>query len=127
MRAIIFGAGRGSRLAGAGGAGPKCLLRMGDRTLLEWQAETNSLSSLWLARPLLLDGFVVLNGDVLAHPQLIEDLVTDWHDDSSMWGRDAFARRASRGARMSPAFGEETETSDPCMSASTDCVSGRSR
>jgi choline kinase len=39
-------------------------------------AQTNSLYSLWLARPLLLDGFVVLNCDVLFHPQLLTDLLT---------------------------------------------------
>jgi choline kinase len=45
-------------------------------------AQTNSLYSLWLARPLLADGFVVLNCDVLFHPQLLEDLVTAKHDDA---------------------------------------------
>src|SRR6185295_15712812 len=33
-------------------------------------ASTNSLYSLWLARHVLVDGFVVLNCDVLFHPQL---------------------------------------------------------
>ena len=37
---------------------------------------TNSLYSLWLARDLLRDGFVVLNCDVLFHPQLLGDLLT---------------------------------------------------
>jgi L-glutamine-phosphate cytidylyltransferase len=45
-------------------------------------AETNSLYSLWLARPLLLDGFVVMNCDVLFHPDLLADLVTARHDDA---------------------------------------------
>src|SRR3954462_15661212 len=45
-------------------------------------AETNSLYSLWLARPLLLSGFVVMNCDVLFHPQLLEDLVTSRHEDA---------------------------------------------
>jgi choline kinase len=45
-------------------------------------AQTNSLYSLWLARPLLLDGFVVMNCDVLFHPQLLEDLVTSRHQDA---------------------------------------------
>jgi choline kinase len=45
-------------------------------------AETNSLYSLSLARALLLDGFVVMNGDVLFHPQLLEDLVTARHEDA---------------------------------------------
>ena len=34
-------------------------------------AQTNSLYSLWLARPLLYDGFVVMNCDVLFHPQML--------------------------------------------------------
>lgn len=45
-------------------------------------AQTNSLYSLWLARPLLLDGFVVMNCDVLLHPQLLADLVTSRHEDA---------------------------------------------
>jgi choline kinase len=45
-------------------------------------AQTNSLYSLWLARPLLADGFVVMNCDVLLHPQLLEDLLTARHDDA---------------------------------------------
>src|SRR5207253_11211266 len=45
-------------------------------------AVTNSLYSLWLARDLLGDGFVVLNGDVLFHPQLLNDLLTAQYDDA---------------------------------------------
>lgn len=45
-------------------------------------AQTNSLYSLWLARPLLEDGFVVMNCDVLLHPQLITDLLTARHEDA---------------------------------------------
>jgi choline kinase len=45
-------------------------------------AETNSLYSLWLARPLLGDGFVVLNCDVLFHPALLGDLLTAGHDSA---------------------------------------------
>jgi L-glutamine-phosphate cytidylyltransferase len=45
-------------------------------------AQTNSLYSLWLARPLLLDGFVVMNCDVLLHPQLLDDLLTARHEDA---------------------------------------------
>jgi choline kinase len=46
--------------------------------------ETNSLYSLWLARPLLVegDGFVVMNCDVLFHPQLLVDLVSSRHEDA---------------------------------------------
>jgi choline kinase len=47
-------------------------------------AVTNSLYSLWLARPLLVegDGFVVMNCDVLFHPQLLDDLLTARHEDA---------------------------------------------
>jgi choline kinase len=121
MKGIILAAGKGSRLNGTIGDKPKCLLRVGNKTLVERQieslqwvgiddivvvvgcqaervrrtcghrltyientrfAQTNSLYSLWLARPLLLDGFVVMNCDVLFHPQLLEDLVTSRDDDA---------------------------------------------
>src|ERR1700681_1285587 len=45
-------------------------------------ASTNSLYSLWLTRGLLADGFVVLNCDVLFHPQLLADLLTSRYDDA---------------------------------------------
>jgi choline kinase len=45
-------------------------------------AQTNSLYSLWLSRGLLGDGFVVMNCDVLVHPQLLTDLVTARHEDA---------------------------------------------
>jgi len=45
-------------------------------------AQTNSLYSLWLARTLLADGFIVMNCDVLVHPQLITDLLSAWHEDA---------------------------------------------
>ena len=45
-------------------------------------AQTNSLYSLWLARPMLADGFVVMNCDVLVHPQLVSDLLTARHEDA---------------------------------------------
>ena len=121
MRALILAAGKGSRLTDTIGDKPKCLLRLGDKTLIERQidalrnvgiddivaivgcqhdrvkrtcgrriayienaryAQTNSLYSLWLARPLLLDGFVVLNCDVLFHQQLLTDLLTSRYDDA---------------------------------------------
>jgi L-glutamine-phosphate cytidylyltransferase len=47
-------------------------------------ASTNSLYSLWLARALLLDGCLVLNCDVLFHPQLLTDLLTARHDAALM-------------------------------------------
>src|SRR5215471_8252668 len=43
-------------------------------------AETNSLYSLWTARALLLDGFVVLNCDVLFHPALLSALLATHHE-----------------------------------------------
>jgi len=45
-------------------------------------AVTNSLYSLWLARDLLRDGFVVLNCDVLFHRQVLADLLTARYDDA---------------------------------------------
>jgi L-glutamine-phosphate cytidylyltransferase len=42
--------------------------------------ETNSLYSLWTARALLYEGFVVLNCDVLFHPALLDDLLATHHD-----------------------------------------------
>jgi choline kinase len=58
---------------------------------------TNSLYSLWLVRNLLLDGFVVLNCDVLFHPQLLGDLLTARVEDALLV--------ASRGA--ADAYGDE--------------------
>ena len=43
-------------------------------------ARTNSLYSLWLARDLLRGGCLVLNCDVLFHPQLLADLITARHE-----------------------------------------------
>jgi len=45
-------------------------------------AETSSLYSLWLARKHLTDGFVVLNSDVLFHPQLLTNLLESSRDDA---------------------------------------------
>jgi choline kinase len=45
-------------------------------------ASTNSLYSLWLARDLLADGFVVLNCDVLFHQQLLIDLLSARYEDA---------------------------------------------
>ena len=61
-------------------------------------SETNSMYSLWLARALLYEGFVVLNCDVLFHPVLIDDLLSARHEDALLVGyRDAEA----------PPFGDE--------------------
>ena len=45
-------------------------------------AQTNSMYSLWLARTLLTEGFVVMNCDVLVHPQIVTDLVSAPHEDA---------------------------------------------
>ena len=45
-------------------------------------AETSSMYSLWLAREHLADGFVVLNCDVLFHPQLLANVLESSHDDA---------------------------------------------
>ena len=45
-------------------------------------AQTNSMYSLWMARPLLYEGFVVLNCDVLFHPVLLDDLLTAHHGNA---------------------------------------------
>jgi len=45
-------------------------------------AVTNSLYSLWLTRDLLKGGFVVLNCDVLFHPQLLDDLLSARYEDA---------------------------------------------
>ena len=69
-------------------------------------AQTNSLYSLWLARPLLTDGFVVMNCDVLVHPQLVTDLLTARHedalllayrDDAPTYGEEEMKVRVRRG------------------------------
>jgi L-glutamine-phosphate cytidylyltransferase len=54
-------------------------------------AVTNSLYSLWLARDLLAEGFVVLNCDVVFHRQLLADLLTARYEDALLMayrGRD---------------------------------------
>ena len=64
----------------------------------ERYAETNSLYSLWLARPLLYEGSVVLNCDVLFHPQLLRDLLAARHEAALLLAY----RRAG-----DPPFGDE--------------------
>ena len=49
-------------------------------------AQTNSLYSLWMARPLLYESFVVLNCDVLFHPALLTDLLTSRHENALLLG-----------------------------------------
>lgn len=45
-------------------------------------ATTNSLYSLWLARDVLTQGFVVLNSDVLFHPRMLERLLAARPEDA---------------------------------------------
>ncbi len=61
-------------------------------------AQTNSLYSLWMARPLLYEDFVVLNCDVLFHPVLLSDLLESRHANALLLGY----REASQ-----PPYGEE--------------------
>jgi choline kinase len=49
--------------------------------------KTNSLFSLWMAREHMSDGFVVMNGDVLFHPQLLRNLLSFWHEDALLISR----------------------------------------
>ena len=122
MRGVILAAGRGVRLNGHSADTPKCLVAVGDETLLsrnvrmlraagideilvvigcaadtvrqqcrgvtfvhnELFATTNSLYSLWLARSFLGSGFLVMNCDVLMHPQLLLDLLTARVEDAAL-------------------------------------------
>jgi choline kinase len=52
---------------------------------------TNSLYSLWLAREQAQDGFVLLNGDVVFHPQILSRLLASSYPDALMIDRkDSF-------------------------------------
>ena len=91
-------------------------------------AQTNSLYSLWLARPLLLDGFVVLNCDVLFHPQLLADLLTAQYEDcllvsyfepGAAFGDEEMKVRVRRGAVV-----EISKTLDPADSDAENVVEG---
>jgi L-glutamine-phosphate cytidylyltransferase len=61
-------------------------------------AQTNSMYSLWMARPLLYEGFVVLNCDVVFPVVLLEDLLTARHGNALLLAY----READQ-----PAFGDE--------------------
>jgi choline kinase len=80
-------------------------------------AQTNSLYSLWLARPLLTEGFVVMNCDVLVHPQLLADLLTARHEDAlllayrdhhTQYGEEEMKVRVRRGCVL-----DISKTMDP--------------
>jgi len=115
MQAVILAAGKGSRLGADLNGKPKCLLEVGERTLLEHQiqtlqsmdirdicvvvgyqkemiverlsdeytfitntiyAETNSLYSLWLTREWITGSFLLMNSDVIAHPDIYRELIS---------------------------------------------------
>jgi L-glutamine-phosphate cytidylyltransferase len=111
--AIILAAGRGSRLGPHGAQRPKCLARLGGRSLLDWQLaalqevgvenvvviggyridalrrrrnlrlienpqwrNSGPVASLLCARPeRFVDGFVVVYGDGVMHPELLRALL----------------------------------------------------
>lgn len=118
MKAIILSAGRGKRLARATAEGPKCLVRVQGRTLLDWQLDSlsrcgitrahvvlgygadqvrrqlrarrsprvgtrfnpfyavaDNLVSCWMARDLMDEDFVLLNGDTLFEPAVLQRLL----------------------------------------------------
>lgn len=119
-RAIIFSAGKGSRLLPLTAERPKCLIELSGRTLLEWQLDSlfaagiremvvvagfgleqvesvlarrgadrgrasvifnpfyhvaDNLGSAWMARSAMDRDFVLLNGDTLVPPALVETLL----------------------------------------------------
>ena len=110
---LILAAGRGKRLNGSNSDSAKCLVRVGNRTLIEYQLEmlkrigidrvavvvghcshrvrevlgdrveyiynpvyasTNSLYSLWLGRDWVEGELYLVNGDLLAHPEIFTRL-----------------------------------------------------
>jgi len=114
MQAVILAAGSGSRLTWVSNGLPKCLLPLGEQTLIEHQlealsdagigqvlivvgykadevkkvignrasyiendryAQTNSLYSLWLASEWVNGPFVLMNSDVLFHPDILHRLL----------------------------------------------------
>lgn len=113
--ALILAAGKGMRLDASSNGDPKCLLKVGGRTLIQHQidalresgvericivvgycadrvravagdscsyvlnarfADTNSLYSLWLARDRVTGPFLLLNSDVLAHPDVYRRVIS---------------------------------------------------
>jgi choline kinase len=75
-------------------------------------AQTNSLYSLWLTRPLLAGGFVVMNCDVLVHPQLLGDLLTARHDDALLLAyRDGDTRYGDEEMKVRVRYGRVVDIS----------------
>ena len=81
---ILRGAGVSEVVVVVGCAAETVRRSIADVTFVENAifAQTNSLYSLWLARTHLADGFVVMNCDVLVHPQLVVDLLSARHEDA---------------------------------------------
>lgn len=127
-QAIILAAGVGQRLLPYTKDIPKCLLDVGNKTILEYQVETlfsqgiervsvvtgycsekirvvlgtsvdyihnpdfettSSMYSLWLARAVAEEGFVVLNADVLFHSNILKSLLESPHPDALAVDPDA--------------------------------------
>ena len=119
-KAIILSAGQGKRLLPLTADQPKCLIRLGKRTLLGWQVESlvmagireivvvigfeaakveaelmrlarpglilravynpfysvaDNLGSVFLARPEMTEDFMILNGDTVFEPALLEKVI----------------------------------------------------
>ena len=84
-------------------------------------AQTNSMYSLWLARTLLAEGFVVMNCDVLVHPQLLADLVSARHEDALLlayrdeattYGEEEMKVRVRRGRVVDMSKAMDPEAAD---------------
>ena len=83
-------------------------------------AETNSLYSLWTARALLYEGFVVLNCDVLFHPALLDDLLATHHDAALLIayrepGQPAFGDEEMKVRVRAGRVVEMSKTMDPAV------------
>jgi choline kinase len=83
-------------------------------------ASTNSLYSLWLARDLLADGFVVLNCDVLFHPQLLEDLLTARYEDALLMAARGDAAYSDEEMKVRVRAGRVVEIAKTIASADAD-------
>ncbi len=119
--AVILAAGKSRRLGSLTESMPKCLLPLGDKTIMEHQIEnlrsngiehitivtgfcdamirerfgdgytyienevydrTNSIYSLWLALKEIKGGVIVLNSDVVFHPEILGNLLASPHPDA---------------------------------------------